>query len=120
MVSTNLQYLARNKLYDTEKPYSADFEIEEQDGIRKSNYIISTEPVFVNAIQPSDNFDLNTHGFCIIKAKTNLRVDDALTQPEAVETAYFDEIEAIIHEHFPEYSRLEGMEFVVCAWTPNH
>jgi hypothetical protein len=115
MVSTTLQYLARNELYDTEKPYSADFEIEEHGGIKRSNYLLSTEPVSVNAIGPLDKFDLDTHGFCTINAKTNLSVHDALTQPEAVEAAYFDEIEVILHKRFPEYSRLEGMEFVVCA-----
>lgn len=110
MIRTTLQYLARNELYDTEKPYSADFEI---NGNKQSNYILATERVSVKAIMPRDNFDLDTHGFCIIDAKTKLSVHDALTQPDAVETSYFDEIEVILQERFPEYSRLEGMEFVV-------
>jgi hypothetical protein len=110
MVNTTLQYLARNRLYETEKPYSADFEIEEHNGAKKTNYILATQPMTVNAIQPSDKFDLDTHGFCIINAKLNLQVQDALTKPKAVESAYLNEIEAIFHDHFLEYRRLEGME----------
>jgi hypothetical protein len=34
MISTTLQYLARDKLYETEKPYSADFEVEEHNGAK--------------------------------------------------------------------------------------
>lgn len=113
MISTTVQYLARDELYDIEKPYSADFEIEERKNIKRSNYILSTEPVSIHAIGSSDHFHLDTHGFCTINAKTSLSAHDALTQPEAAETAYFDEIEAILHDRFPEYSRFEGIEFVV-------
>lgn len=115
MVNTTIQYLARNELYDTEKPYSAEFEIEEYGDVKRSNYIQSTEQVLVQAIGPDDNFCLDTHGFCTINAETHLNVDDALTRPQVVETAYFDEIKAILHERLPEYSRLEAMEFVVSA-----
>ncbi len=112
MINTTLQYLARDKLYETEKPYSADFEVEEQNGSKKTNYILSTQPVTVHAIQPSDKFELDTNGFCVINAKTNLDVQDALDKSETVELAYLNEIKAILHKHFPEYSRLEPMEFV--------
>jgi len=113
MVSTTIQYLAREKLYESEKPYSAEFEIEEQDCTKKTNYILSTQPVTVYEIQLPNRFNLDVHGFCTLKSGTKLRVQDALTQPEAVESAYMDEIKAILHKHFPEYRRLEGMEFVV-------
>lgn len=113
MVQTTLQYLARHKLYETEKPYSATFEVEEHDDVKRTNYVLSPCPVSVIPVQPSDNFDLDTHGFCIIKAKTKLQVEDALNKPDFVEQTYLDEIEAILHKNFPEYSRLEGMEFVV-------
>ena len=116
MVSTTIQYLARDGLYDTEKPYSADFEIEGPGRDKISNYILSTERVSIHAIGPSDRFDLDTHGFCTINAKTNLSIHDALTQPEALENAYFDEIETLLHERFPQYSRWEGIEFVVRAF----
>jgi hypothetical protein len=112
MINTTLQYLARDKLYETEKPYSAEFEVEEHNGVKKTNYILSAQPVAIHAIQPSDKFSLDTNGFCIINAKTSLQLQDALTRPDAVESAYLNEIEAILCERFPEYSRLEPMEFV--------
>ena len=115
MINTTIQYLARDELYDTEKPYSADFEIEGNSNNKASNYVLSTESVSIHAMERLNEFDLDTHGFCTINAKTNLSVHDALTQPGAVEAAYFDEIEAILHHRFPEYSRFEGLDFVVRA-----
>jgi hypothetical protein len=112
MVNTTIQYLACDKLYETEKPYLADFEVEEHNGAKKTNYILFAQPVTVHAIQPSDKFDLNINGFCVINAKINLEAQDALTKPEAIESAYLKEIEAILYERFPEYGRLEPMEFV--------
>ncbi|KAF2259242.1 putative CmcJ-like methyltransferase [Lojkania enalia] len=113
MVQTTLQYLARDKLYKTEKPYSAEFEVDESDSVRKTNYILETQPVTVQAIKSSDNFDLDTNGFCVINERTNLNIQQALTDPESVELAYFEEIEAILSRHFPEYRRLEPIELVI-------
>lgn len=119
MVNTRVQYLARDKLYEREKPYSAEFEIEERNGICKTNYILSSQPVSVQAIKPTDKFDLDTHGFCVINASTNLGIYDALTRPQDVESAYIQQLETILHQHFPHYRRLEGIELVVCSLTTN-
>jgi len=113
MVRTTLQYLARETLYQSEKPYSADFEIEEHDGVKKSNYVLTKESVVVSPMDRSNKFTLDTNGFCIIKSKTALQADQVLSNPQSVEAQYFDELRAIIFEHFPEYTQLEPMEFVV-------
>ena len=114
-IDTTVQYLARNKLYETEKPYAADFEVNEEAGAQKTNHIFSTQRVWINTIEAPDDFDINTHGFCVIKAKTDLKPEDALKKPEEVEAAYLNEVKAILHKRFPEYSRLEGIDFVVSA-----
>jgi hypothetical protein len=114
MVNAIVQYLARDKLYETEKPYSAEFEIDDQSGdVKKTNYFISPQSVTINEIGPSDTFGLDIHGFRILKAKTELRVEVALASPQTVEAAYLEEIKSLLQNHFPEYRRLEGMEFVV-------
>lgn len=115
MVGSKLQYLARDKLYEVEKPYSVEYEIEDSIGVKSTNYILATEPVTIHAIGPSDTFELDTNGFCVVKAKTNLNVQDALTRPEAVESDYVSQVKAILHERFPEYEKIEVFEFVVCT-----
>lgn len=113
-VQTTVQYLARSELYETEKPYSTDFELDDQllTG-HKSNYSLSTSPVSITAIVNPEDFDLDVHGFSVVKAYVSLLAEDALQRPREVENSYFAEIEAILHKRFPQYKRFEGMEFVV-------
>jgi hypothetical protein len=113
MVDTELLYLARDELYTIEKPYKASFDIKENDIIKRTNYVLSTQTVSIRDIHAADKFDLDTNGFCVIKEKTNLNAEDALAAPELVESAYLNELEAILLERFPEYRRLEPFEFVV-------
>lgn len=113
MIETTLAYLARDILYETEKPYLAEFVVEEREDVKKTNYVLSEEPMTIHAIGPSDNFDLDTSGFCVINETINLQAEDALTKPEVVEPTYLKELEAILSKRFPEYRRLEPVEFVV-------
>ncbi|KAI1144799.1 putative CmcJ-like methyltransferase [Nemania diffusa] len=113
MVLTSLKYLARDKLYEVEKPYSAEFEVEDDDGARKSNYVIIEKSLEVQPIERWHKFDLDTNGFCTITAETSLSATDALNEPESVETDYLAQLKVILAQHFPEYSRLEAFEFVV-------
>lgn len=116
-IDATVQHLARNERYETEKPYAADFEVNEQTGAQKTNHIFSAQRVWINTIEVPDDFDIDTHGFCVIKAKTDLKPEDALNKPQEVESAYLNEVKAILHRRFPEYSRFEGIDFVVstCA-----
>lgn len=113
-VSTTIQYLARSSLYKTEKPFSTDFEVDDEfPGALKANYSLSSQSVSVTPIQDDDAFNMDVHGFCVIKAATNLTRYDALNWPRDVEDAYFQELEAILHQTFPQYTRFEAFEFVV-------
>lgn len=115
-METTLQYLARDKLYETEKPYSAEFEIKEENGVKKTNYILSAEPVTVHPIQPSDSFTLDTNGFCAVNANIPLSANEALADPEAVESAYLAELRKVFYQRFPEYWRLEPLDFVASTY----
>lgn len=114
VVETTLQYLTRSELYKTEKPYSTDFEVSDQfPTAQKSNYALSEVPVSIEAIKEPTDFNLDVHGFSVVKAQISLIAENALQRPREVESSYFSEIEVILHERFPEYRRFEGMEFVV-------
>lgn len=112
MVIALLRYLARDELQKKEKSYAADFEVVNHE---ETNYIHVDQLVSVAAIKSGDDFQLDTHGFCTIKARTSLKAEDALIRSEEVENAYFAEIEVVLCRHFPEYKRVEPMEFVVSA-----
>lgn len=114
MVWTKLQYLARDDRYRVEKPYSADFNVDHlADGASKSNLVTTTSDVDVKPIADRGNFDINVNGFCILKAKTSLTAEEALTKPETAEPMYQAEVEVILRNHFPEYERFEPLDFVV-------
>ena len=111
-LNATIHYLARDMLYRVEKPYYADFEIDHRTG-KTTNQIYHSQEVFIRSIMNPSEFNINTHGFCIIEADSVLNVQDIIRRPQQVEEAYFSEIEALLLEKFPEYSRLEGMELVV-------
>ncbi|KAK0728334.1 hypothetical protein B0T26DRAFT_672878 [Lasiosphaeria miniovina] len=93
-------YLARDELYTVDKPYSAEFDIEEIDGVQKTNFIIITEPVTIRPIRQSGSFDLGRNGFCIIREGTNINVVCAISNPGAVEASYLTELETILSRWF--------------------
>lgn len=115
MIRTSLQYLARDKLYKSEKPYRAEFDIEETGNVKSTNHIFATNPVVIHAIQPSDNFELEQNGFCVLDEKITLDVHAALITPDSIESAYLQELEVILSRRFPEYKRLEPIEFVASS-----
>ncbi|KAM0335641.1 hypothetical protein ACHAQA_000690 [Verticillium albo-atrum] len=112
-LTTEIQYLRRNELYRTEKPYSTDFEVEDISGARKSNYTLSPHLVTVNPISGTGVFSLDVHGFCVIRAAAALTPEEALSRSPSAEARYHLELEGILKAAFPEYSRFEPMDFVV-------
>ncbi|KAI1737182.1 hypothetical protein F4680DRAFT_468382 [Xylaria scruposa] len=113
MIRTSLSYLARDRLYEVEKPFSAEFEIEESDGIKKTNYILSNEEVTIQPVKDPNQFTLNQNGFCVTRADMNFSAGAALTTPAIVETSYLQDLRTILGQKFPEYNRIEPIEFVV-------
>ncbi|KAI8949996.1 putative CmcJ-like methyltransferase [Xylaria longipes] len=117
MLETKVRYLARDDLYRVEKPYSADFAVDEQSGAKRSNMITTDRHVQVVPVTSRDVFDINLNGFCI---DTNLTLEEALERPEEAELEYQAELELILHKHFPEYTRFEGLDFVVRRRHPDY
>lgn len=113
MVAATLRYLARDEIFESEKPYFAEFNVKEKDGVKKTNYVFTSEPVTIHAIKPTDNFDLDHNGFCVVTAKTGLEAGDALRDAKAVEESYLLELVEILSRRFPEYKRIEPIEFSV-------
>lgn len=113
MLKTKVKYLSRDDLYSAEKPYSADFEVGERNGAKRSNINTTVCDVLVLPIAGRHDFDINVNGFCILAEDTSLTLKEALDRPEEAELKYHAELEQILHKHFPEYTRFEGLDFVV-------
>lgn len=110
---TTFPYLARDAIYQKERPYATAF-LPESNDVVLTNHIFDFMDLVVRDAQPlRESFNLQTQGFCFFKASTSLsshNVDDE----RFVEKTYFDEIEALLHEKFPEYTRLECLDYQVC------
>ncbi|KAF2722640.1 putative CmcJ-like methyltransferase [Polychaeton citri CBS 116435] len=113
MLQTQIRYLVRDELYQREKPYAADFEVDEQDGAQKSNFIIENHDVQIMPVTHHDGFQLDVHGFCVLKENTSLTLEDAIDRSEQVELQYQAQLEQVLRKHFPKYTRLEALDFVV-------
>lgn len=124
MFQTRVAYLARSANFQTEKAFDTDYPVDHVHGARKTNHEDDEQQVNISSIISIDDWDLNTHGFCIIKAETSLRCNDIFLDQEAyaqrdsrvqAHKTYWYEIEALLHEKFPCYSRIDGYDCTVIA-----
>ena len=73
--------------------------------------------VKLHEITDTTHWDLNVHGFCILKAKTHLDPQEVLLRKKDLQKACWYEIEALLHEKFPEYTRIESYDCTVSHRT---
>ena len=89
-VQSTISYLARDKLWDTEKPYIADFPLDAIKGAKITNQIIQKHLATIHDVRGSQRtFTLEKNSFCFLKAKTSLTADTALENPKEYEKSYF-------------------------------
>ncbi len=112
-MQTSISYLAQDPIFEREKPFDTDVPVDHIAGARASNHRNDERDVTVDPVTDPTEWDLEKHGFCFIKAKTELSAEDALTRKREVQKDYWYEIEALLHEHFPQYSRIECYDCTV-------
>lgn len=112
-IHTRFPYLARDVLYLEQKPFATDFVPKVSDDVQMTNHRFDFMDLVVVDAQPDrEKFCLHENGFCFLRSKTVLTSTTA-NDPMFVERAYYAEIEALLHKHFPEYSRLECLDHQV-------
>jgi hypothetical protein len=116
-VHTQMPYLARHEIFDREKPFGADFPVDHFQGGQLANHIYDNQAITVHDIRRGKPPALDLNGFCFIRAPTSLRAAEATNLRSPPVEKYLGEIERILYEAFPEYSRIEIMDFQVCCWT---
>lgn len=112
-VKTKLTYLARNELYQREKPYATDFLVEHIDGAEATNHLFELMDVVVNDARGSEHcFYLNKQGFCFRKFEMVAPGRLANEDGDAVKE-YYEQLEICIEKSFPEYRRVEVIDHLV-------
>lgn len=112
-INTYLPYLAKDEIYTKEKPFGADFPVDRFQGSQLANHVFDNKQVIIHDVRNAKSTSLEINGFCFLKAETSLKATEATnTKTEAVE-AYLAEVERILYNKFPEYSRIEVMDFQV-------
>ena len=118
-VVSTISYLAHDKLWDTEKPYIADFPLDGIEGAKWTNQIIHKYPMTIRDIRGINReFTLDRNGFCFIKGSTSLTAEAALQNAKSCEESYFMEIESFMQGQFPKYSRFECIDLTVSFGKP--
>lgn len=113
-VETHIAYLARDGLFLKEKPYGADFPVDHFKGAKLANHTFEQVPVVVRDARGRENtFTLERNGFCFLQAKTSLTAEGASNEKTPSMARYLEEIERILYKSFPEYARIEVMDFQV-------
>ena len=112
-VHTTMPYLARDRLYSTEKPFGADFRVDHLKGSQSANHIFERSSVAIHDIRKVRKPILEQNGFCFFKAATELKAEDATNEENTPTRQYLQDIQRILYERFPEYCRIEVMDFQV-------
>jgi hypothetical protein len=109
-----LPYLARDELFQREKPYSSVFDVGDVPNAKPSNHIIELHPKTIRDGRPQHrDFKLHTNGFQIIRAPTGIDPDKALDKTFLART-YVPQMRAILRKQFPEYKSIRFIDYQVC------
>ncbi|KUJ22222.1 uncharacterized protein LY89DRAFT_290130 [Mollisia scopiformis] len=104
--AVQITHIARDVLYETEKPYAADFSAPEKTG----NHIFEVKDILIKDARPNkDNFRLEKNGFCLLNSPI-LATFESLSYNESDVLAYYQQMEALVLERFPEYSKVVVLE----------
>ncbi|KAJ5464117.1 CmcJ-like methyltransferase [Penicillium sp. IBT 31633x] len=112
-MDTHIRYVARSSIFETEKAFTTDFPVDHVEGARRTNQEEDHQPVTINCIENPNEWKLDEHGFCFIKAETHVEAPYTLDTRNEIQKSYWQQIEAIVHEKFPQYSRIESFDFTV-------
>lgn len=88
-IKSYMHFLARNKLYETEKPYGVRYKPDED--IPQTNIILEKHTISVDSIRNGDTFRLNECGFERIDFPSKMSYDDFWNH-ETIQAVYLGEV----------------------------
>lgn len=117
VLETNVAYLARDDIFGTVKAFDTDFPVAHIPGAQRTNLGVDVKNVQVHEITDPTQWDLDIHGFCVISAKTDLDPKAVWTQKRQIQMEYWNQIERILENKFPQYSRIESYDLTVRSFS---
>lgn len=116
-METYMRYTAKSSVLNAEKAFNIDFPVDHVEEARQTNIVPDIQRVTVNPVTDPHHWTLDVHGFCTLQAKSHLDLQGVFTRKEEMQKAYWYETEAILHQHFPQYSRIEAFDLTVSRST---
>lgn len=110
-----MRYTARSPVLNVEKAFNIDFPVDHVEEARRTNIEADIKRVTVNPVTDPHHWKLDTHGFCILHAKSHLDLHEVFARREDMQKSYWYEVEAILHKSFPQYSRIEAFDLTVSS-----
>jgi hypothetical protein len=111
-VPTTIGYLARDKRWSREKPYTARFDVSQIPGAQQSNHSFETRNVTIRDARDHGLFDLDQNGFTFAKCSSILS-GTQLEDAENIKNIYFPEVARALRELKPYYSELMLVDYEV-------
>lgn len=107
-----IRFVANSAVLSQEKAFSTDFSVDHVPGAKRTNQEPDDRSLSVSPIDRSEfaKWDLDTHGFCVLRADNKIDRELAFTDKARVKDEYWARIEGIIHAAFPRYSRVEAFD----------
>ncbi|KAI0435543.1 hypothetical protein F4803DRAFT_545199 [Xylaria telfairii] len=113
-MQTQVRYIKRSPVFEHEKAFSIDYPVDHVPQARDTNQEEDMRTVAVTPITDPGVWDLDVHGFCFLKAKTDLTFHDASGRRTEVQGPYWESIITLMHQKFPgRWSRIEAFDFTV-------
>ncbi len=113
-VESTLGFLARNKMYDTVKPYSLRFD--PPDDSPRHNLRTEERPVLIHDARPLKPA-LDEHGFALTTFPTKMSYTD-YADHRKIEDVYARELQTHLKQLF-EARHVRVIDYVVCATVPS-
>jgi hypothetical protein len=80
---TKILYVARSTDFETEKAFDTNCPVDHVPKARPANHEDDTLQFQIRNITSMEEWDLNTHGFCILKAQTSSQTNSIFMDQEA-------------------------------------
>lgn len=113
-METYIRYIKRTPILTAEKGYSTDFPVDHVPGAKETNQESDMRPVTVTPITDPSTWDIDTHGFCFMRAQTKLDSRGAFERRQEEQGPYWEEMIELLHRRFPgRWGRIEAFDFTV-------
>jgi hypothetical protein len=114
--TTQIYYLERLKLFETEKPYMVTFDLPPGLGPKTNHAYAPSQVSVCDAQSQKDEFSLDIHGFQFHDWVTNLQRSEDFDSTELVKSKYYPETVAHMMRTFPDALEIHVLTHLV-RWT---